>query len=932
MSFARSFFHRTREDPFADWPVSIPIPSVPARVSEHGTLPGKARKSVGAENAGEFVPTLLIGLGNLGEQVFRLLEEKFAHLSVSWPETVPAFLFSASTSDVTFLSNRIRVHQIQQPITLSLPKGGVRSQREKIQVLFGHTINYKKYQEWTQEQFRNLENGLQVFFIASLFEAENAILGDALQILRLLARQTGKSTVSRVVLFLVASTAGERQLPEEEAYAAFREIGRLTFPEKHIMKTSFGLSPSVEGALSDFVFFIEEEFPSDSGSSIAPQLVAETIFTLSHSSAISVWENITNDLRVTGNIRDEAHLPVVHGVGIASVYLPLASLKRYIALRLVQAVLWGEHPSRPEEGMIPVHNKNYEPDRLARRIWLKQRLHPFFDWLLELKGPEDLKTLPRLPDGFEQVIAAQIAHGLLDILYSKTATLSEIGKALEWLVSLVLERKKWFQQAHSGKSYAPEAFSFEYLLNQAQLYLENLIQDVKAWEKALSPSKSSYQAKKNFTWRSAHPSESKNEVESFDAFVFIKEQRERTEQELLALSNNPVACSIALGAQKDLSEIDTYYAENVRPELSRYTDTTSPIFERIRGRLDWWIRLVPGSPPRLLLLCWPVDRIPVSNPPADVCLTPQQADRCVERLIEIALAHTEMVEQDLTTVWFQKQVPRFADFLRRAQDVSLEYDRDETARFAGGGQRRSYLISNDPLLNRDLLGDVFPQTPRLEVNEIAAGHSTRVTALTLRLNILSSSVVCLRELRERYQINAFPELHLYSPEQTALKYERHFWRNERQRVMLCPEITSLLPEPRLVTLFFQALFCGVIYQSDQFWRVRSVKNYSELVLAPKGENGLYEALKRFALEIPWAPDLNQQPAHPFHPSHREHYLASLIEEVKNTLYTPQRRAIQDDLDETEFSHWKERADKDLFARSFYVLLRCELDEPLWSGW
>ncbi len=933
----------TQRDPFASWPLTIQVPSLSIQQRELPLLFAQGGTSRRDEN---FLPTLLIGLGKSGEAFLKELQSLFSHADTEWPSNVRAILITLAEPSLS-PAPYLRIVGLQQSLTV--PKANFSSPREQAKAFFGYAVNYKKYQTWLQQMLLELEHNVQVFLVASLEEPEIGLLGSALQILRLLPSNLGRAGILTRVLLFLSLFSSHPVLSAEDAYAAFREIGRLSFPGPHLMDTSFGLSARVDSSLVDFLFLIAEppvfsETRVDFGISQEKRnpgpIIAESVFTLLHSSAFFIWENVANDLRICGNLQQAVHLPPIHALGIACAYIPLAEMRHYIATRLLQAVLWGEHPSRAEGFLLDAlpPARSLSPEEAGRRLWQSGPLasHPFFDWLNQLRGPQDLKQLPKLPGNFIQGIEVHLAQNVLNSLRQRSLGFMELDKGLEWLDTWIGEREEWLKSSEVffSKSRAPEYFEFHSLLQHIRKTLQVLRRELQEWRKvlfqAVDPGKKSLPS-----WRSPLHSVPSSEM-GFNLHEHFSAQRKATEQKLRELAESPISRSV-IG--RKLDEVENYYSEAIRPELGRYTDETSPYFLRLQQRLDWWIRLAPGQPPHLCLICWPEKYMASQDPPPkEVCFSPQQGKQLADTLFTMALAQTQLVESDLGTVWFAQQVPRFVDFLHRAQEVYLEYDADQTALFPGSGQRRSYLISSDPVLSRSVVADIFTDLPQLEVNEITNGPRTRFTVLTLRLNILPTAVLPLREAQQKYQLSASTNLHVYPAEQNAILYEKRFWKNERQRVLLVPEIVLLLPDLKLVTLFFQAVFCGVIakkyspYDAQNYWVVQAMGDYDELPLAPADENGLVNSLRLFALELPHAPDLSLKPMHPFHPSRRDHYIASMIRHVKSVSITEEGRKARQAFSQEEMARWEKRAKEDALAQSFYVLLRCEWDEPVWSGW
>lgn len=946
-------FHSRESQQFVNWPPAPPLR--PIRTKTEGMLSILA-DSIEQQPESDYLPALIIAIGKTGEYTLALLSEKIFQSSASGSAGLRALLITESSPTlIQAVGRQIRVLELQEPGTLFIPRGTSHALRSSPNVLFQQVINYKRYQEWLQENLLDLGNDVQVFFVGSLAESTIGVLGDAVQILRNYPKSMGKDALfSRVSAFLSLRSVLPSALPPDEVFAACREISRMTFAGPHRMNTSFGQMPITTSALLDYFFLIDgvlpKEFTEKQEINIA-QLLADSLFSLLHPSARFLWENLINDLRLSGQIRQESHQPVIHSIGDATLYIPLTEIKRYISARLAYAVLLGEQDDIAE-GLAKLAVPQPDQARsLARNFLLNGPFtHPLFTWVLAANNPRYFDTVPDLSGDFISLFQTQLAHSLTQYLNQIPVDLAQAQLTLYWLDEHFSNCENWFKASKPPRPNSPERFAFQHLLFKWRESTQALIADLANWKKILFPplvpkSSAASTPVPSSDWRNAKPTSSdwrqldgakKNEPPA-NIPAILKKWRTDSEFVLSATSMDRIYRSALADSSGGLKELETYYADTVRPELSQIGSGLGTSFTRIRQRLEWWIKLTPDRLPQLFLLCWPANLIASPEPPPNICFRADQMQEFSTALAQLCLSQTESLEADLTTNWFGRRIKHLADFLRRAGDAYIDYDHNVEKKYPNAASRRSYLISYDPTLSRDLVMDIFPTTPRFDINELSGGQKTRFTALTLRLNIPMSAVTKLQDLQKEYAEKLPDSIHLYEQERTAAIYEKRIWKLHRQRILISPELVVLLAEPQLVTLFFQALFAGIIHTehtengNQARWLVETVNDFPSLWLAPVQKDGLLLALRQFALEIPNAPDVSQNPQNHFYPGRRANYIFSLISLVKERAFKPETLVIRDSFS-TELADWETRGEQDELAKSFHTLLVCEFDEPVWADW
>ncbi len=916
------------------------------------------RASQGASGEGKetqeekYPPTLIVTIGKTGEQVLSLLIEKILQGSTAGSGSIRALAITDSATSIpTFGGRQIRALELQRP-----PNARDQSQsRAAASRLFQQAVNYKRYQGWLQENLLDLSGDIQVFFIGSLAEPSIGLLGDALQIISNFSRSTGRTGVfSRICAFLSLRAASSASMPVEDIFAASREIGRFTFNGPHVMNSSFEQSLAIESAMLDYLFVLDDFLPlapAEKKESVLAQLLADSIFSLLHPSARFLWENLRNDLSLSGQIRQHTRQPVVNSLGTATLYIPLNEIKRYTAARLARAVIFGEQANMAEGLLKPAATTLKENSQiLARRFLLDGPFpHPVYGWLLDANSPGYFNKTPDLSMKFLPAFQAQLAHSLTRYLNQPPLDLDQAREALVWLDGHLANCEGWFKASKPANPNAPERFTFQRLLFVWRETLQYLIEDLSNWPKKFFslaiPEIQALAAVSSSDWRRAAKggldsrwgTGAAKPTTSASLFDILKMWRLDAERALANASNDYIYRSALSNGSSEMTELETYYADTVRPELSRIGSESGVTFTNIRGRLEWWIHLVPDHLPQIYLVCWPASMLPSAEPPPEVRFRSDQIQAFAASLVELAYSQTETLEADLTINWFARRLRHLSGFLRRAGEAYLEFDHDLAAQIPNAASRRSYLIAHSPTLSREFVNDVFPNALRHEINELAGGQKTRFTALTLRLNIPFEAVTKFRGFQREYMDKASESVHLFSQERTAVAYEKRHWKLNRERILLVPEIATLLSDLQLVTLFFQALFVGLIHveQNDlsgqSYWVMDAVESFPSLRLAPTGQDGLLLALRHFALELPNAPNINQNPRNHFHPANRSKYISILTDKAKELAFKPEARSVRDALKQ-EFDEWKLRAEHDDLAKSFHTLITCELDEPVWAGW
>ena len=991
MSFLNGFFNPKRPggDAARQEDNALPPPPIMPLPAGRGGLSAFADLSAGTQSAaGKYGPAIVIGLGKAGEVVLRQWIEKLAQDPAGPQSGLRVILISDNPISSPLPNHIIRARVVElgpvnTPAGLDLRKPTQVTPRVEMYNRFKQVSNYKPFRDWLGETLLDLHGNVQVFIIGSLAEPVIGTIGGLLQILRAYPESQGRvSPYANVIALLSLAAADNRTIPQAEIFAVQREIGRFTFAGPHCSDSTFGTDTTVQSALLDHLFLVENYCSAlQNGFTGLPfefgmgQSLAELLLALTHPSGRPLWQFLADELRMkAGQVRESSHEAVAHSFGIATLDIPVTEVQAYISARLAHAAIYGERPGVPE-GLINQRAPGLEAGAdtavLVRRWLLNGPYHHrLFEWLLNASAPAHFTNLPvyLTETDFVALFRAQISVGLVGFLNDPAVSdLAQAGRALEVFKDHLDQVEKWFMAARGQNQSSRERFAFQADLNGWRETLLYFITALKAWQKALfhqnqaeAPSPAEQAPASLSDWRSqfqpaggtplARP---EKPAESVNVHDFLQAARRSAENALQARALGRVCRPVTADSSKDesgpvngIAEVELYYADTIRPELSRFIRENNPNFTRVRERLEWWINLTPGRQPDLLLLCWPVtySGIPVGEPPSDACFTPADVSKLGQALL--AVCHSQVMGRtdDLTGPWFRSRVAKMANFLYRANDAYLRYNREVLTDEPNAASRRSFLIAQDQAFSQEYLGDIFQDTPRLETHAFGDGEKTRFTALSFRMNIPAAYVSSFDPLQKAYDRTEV--LHLYPQETTARNYEkrlRTIYQDPDEPVKnpthLPPELTLILADPQRVSIFFQALLSGLISfvndeaQQKRYWSVAPIgERFPALALAPADEKGLWNSFRLFALELPNDPRVNLNPSNHFHPARRDEYMKSLNAAIRTRSQQHETIIQREQFKNTTLAELRTQGHKDLLARSLACLIAIEMDEPVWKDW
>lgn len=970
-SFLHRFGRQRPESEFASWPpppVPRPVPASFLPTNDAPVLPVQDDLHPQTQ---KYPRAIIIGLGETGEHVVRQWLEQLSHDPAGSQRWLRVCLIGQDDGgrlpEAQVPVQRLKLTDVRDFVSsVSYRPASLENQRGSVLSLFRTTHNLTQFQGWLDQCLRDLVSDIRVFVVASIADAIIGLLGDILQVLRL---RPGQDTPYKNISALLSSETlrPENSLDDAEIYAVMREITRMTTGGIHKLHPLPVASGDVfHSALLDHAFFLGtgSGFPdaldltSTSFADGPGQALAEFLFTLTHSSADLIWQHFQNVPHSNA---------VVHTAGIATLYIPVVEIQDYIASRLVNAVFYGERHDRSGEGLLaqsghPVDNLEKAPI-LAYR-WLNEGpcAHPLFLWLLGINTPGALQSLPDFEvREFAAAFQAQMAYGLSAFLNDPAEVdhLKQARQAIEWLETHFADLNTWLNSAQTVAPNAPVRLNFHDFLHRCRELLAVLKTQVQKWEEVVQlesrrampggaldgipdwheagvpPSLEAARRRQaspiSTDWRTLPASS--DDVAADWAIEpiagLINKRRGDAETRLVKSTEGRIRRALIPRGGNAVREVENYYRDTIRPELSQHGLDNSKAFERLRERLAWWVKSIPDQSPELLLVCLP-PHCSGAAIPGEACFSPRDVKKLVDTIHDVAALLVGGRRSDLTGNWLREQLRQAVGFLERAALPLLKYAH------RGNEAPLYYLVGSTDITER-YRGAVF-QNPRNTVNELV-GEADRFTALTLWDNIFLDSIELMKTAYAAYRPHV--KLHLFPQERAAVVYENYFLRQLNLRgVVIPPGLILMLADPQLATLFFQALLGGLITpqpasEGGLRWTLASLGDFDPLPLAAaqtaSDGQSLVESLRLFALEKPNDPIMR----HELNPA--EHFgqeSKKFLEVLHQAAY---RQRSQADFPQCSnqllplIDEWMSREDNAMM-RAFAALLAVERHEPVWKDW
>lgn len=926
--------------PFEKWSSPPPVTLVPA--GRQDVFPLRSL-SVGSHFVSASLrPSIVIGLGDTGVLALHQWLEQTAHYENGSFDSVRILSLSASAQRP--LPQRwVNVRQI------SLAEGIVDKNLTPLE-MFRQAASIRQFQEWLKSTLLNLRD-VQVLIVASAVESEIHLLGPILQILRVFPESTISPYLNVVGLLSLSSAKLGGRISQGESYAALREISRFTFSGLHkTMDLPSRKETVVRSALLDHLFLFDDNLFNSQGDNAfnngIGQALSESLLFLNHPSSDKFWETLRND--GAGQFRQGHHHSVAHTFGIKTFFIPLIEIQSYLSARLSYAVLFGERVQDVTDQLIPPQSSSSmdqtSMETLARR-WLVDHgagSHPIFEWLWDLQSTSQITIVPDVSVLYNDLYAAKISHKLAEFL-NEFGVGDKFKAAAHILRMHTIRFEEILSNLENDQSLRYENFSR--MLMHWKKVSDHLEKSIYEWQKIFASSSNenvdtgSTSARLQFGWQKAEQVDDVSRRTLNQTIInLLLESQKSAKKDLEQVVGGKVRFALTHNTQEPLEEIEAYYKDTIRPELTHLGMTVGNGFKWVRNRLSWWIRLESSQVPELLLVCWP-SNITIeagTKPNPEYCYSYGDGQKIVSAIVALASTQINGLTEDMTGAWYtQRLEDAVVVFHDKTEEVFLSYDENIVTTYNNDADKRYYyLVGKNNSATGKFIKSMFPYRLPTEVTELAGNDPTRFTALTTRLNIPFSAIRDINKWYESYNHQSY--LHVYSQERLAAVYEDLITRSLGEKKMLSPDFVLTLTDGQLITLFCQALFCRLIRVGNNdvrhmpFWQVCAVEKFLPLNLAAVSSDGLLDAFRAFTLELPNDPDVSLNPTGHFYSERRNDFLNTLHKETRSI-----RRSDKFNLLQTEFKNgiladWQGRSD--LLSRSFAALLQVELDEPVWDDW
>lgn len=926
-------------------------------------LPASAQA---ANSPANIQPALLVGFGRTGYAVLSDLLQQLLSEPVGGLASLRVVCITDRNEEN--LPNKLIVSKIfpilgQEPLQ-SFFSGS--SRRAEIKKKFHSYFEYKEINNYLNTCIRELrglsQQNIQVYLVASLAEASGALVGEAASLIRQIQKEySGTNLVLRLVL---TTTAPEDVSPLDpgEMFAAMREISRMSFVSQHYFDAAGGEGVLLENAIIDQIFLIEppqQISTSKMGGFHEHSLptISELIYLLIQPHGAQILQNMRNLLVETGKAKAQNREMIVDSASVATLTVPQRAFYDYVNARLARAVLFGENPANITEGVFQSEDgfSLARPDDIGKG-WLLMNHHtePLFQWLLNASNPSDWKSLPPISAEMIYVFQAQIAEGVENYLNDQQQrnALQNCSGALQWLREKIQLWQTLFKIANENIPSDGSRLSFQAVLNNWQLTIENYIKQITDWEKALLSDRETKETQTTATptktllnadWRSAGVRQTANDNRA--KATTGKPLEERSKFRIKECENrlhNTAGGVVRRSPQgKNLSivaEAKNFYTGTVRPELSHSGDRSpGQILSSMRDRIGWWFKTFPGQEPVLYFVCLPGSYQVESEQyvRSEIIFLPENMPELLDALIRLAEQVTSGMADELTGKWFEGQVKSSADFLARASRPSLQSEPNLPTSRWNDVHAHYYILARSPDLRENLKEIAFHGQSASTVQSIQTGNFPRVTALAYWVNIPVETLSSIKNLRLKY--NSRGDLHIHNQEKNATLYERRIRSSIGVDSLLPAQLTATLVDQQIVTLFCQCFLTGIINtQTDEqsgayTWTVEAVGRFPKLTLANTGQQGLWNAYVQFVFS-PYRNDYLINPNHQFHPGSKEEYVKNLFSLARDRRSSKEFYKTADDMLAKASAELILPLRPDPLYEAFFNLLIVEREDPVWKGW
>ena len=872
---------------------------------------------------GDYQKAIIIGLGKTGEVVLRQwlheLSLDLSHLDGKSPPLRACVIDRVEEpSSVPFRYLRLMgMNEVTSLGTRNVQKNLVRS-------LFLQEHNLNNFRTWLQGCLHELSKGIRVVLVGSLRDPMIGALGELLHVLKKTAK---RDSFQNVVALLDMESSTDTAMSTNESYAVLREINRMSVGGIHFVEDLPTLPGDFVGSsMLDQIFLIGAEnnfdgFPDPQEETFdlgRTQALSQVLLSLLLPVSGLVWDHLHNHPH-SGN--------TVHNISIASLTLPARKMETYFSARLAIATMFGERTDKLNEGILSrdANSSRLSIDESASlvRDWFRNgpSPHAFFDLLLSSEINEFrqvVRSIPN-PEEFLPAFQTQFGSGLTNFLnQDRRGCLRTAKDSTNWLYKHLVSRQS---DLVSIPVNSPRFINF--LARCLEMVREVEIQ-LDEWGR-VTEHPATPKEKSVFMPQGWESLDKQKKADKAVLWEILEEKKTIATKTLLHAGQGSSRRAVT-----DLDDVEAYYKETIRPELSQFGMESSFVFLRVRERLAWYVRLVPGERPRLLFICLPANASQ-EGIPDNAYYWHTDVQKLADAIESLAFDILHARTKELAPNWF-RDLLRKKDcftFIQRANLPTLDYQ--------NGSDKLIYLIAeNDAVLEenrRRIFQDTF-----YDVNPLISGDAGVITALIIRTNIPLGSIKQILRWQQSYQ-NNFHGLHPYPQEKNALLYERRAQSVLHNKIDIPPSLSLSLVDPSKVTLFCQALFSGLINlqqgeHGSWMWMIEPVGDFSSLdLISGQKDNllGLAESFNKFVFGFS-SGNQAQTSLNPL-----AHFGGGSEKYLRLLHQTSHKRRLESNFPQCDPEYIAKIQNEWLFSddnniRAFAAILAVELSEPVWEDW
>jgi Mg-chelatase subunit ChlD len=720
--------------------------------------------------------------------------------------------------------------------------------------------------------------GPRVFIVASLGDhMGSAISWDLAYLLRWIQKDRGKD-LRRVVFWLALPAEGETieaRAVGARRFAAMRELARLTFQEDQPYDFGAGLSGVNRGSPVDqcVIFDAEAEdeaVPLEDASLRHGLLVAmaDALSTVLDTQVHRPFEGeLTRSSKESTRKQREIGQCLVTSLGCFEYKLPIEDIRRTAEARFLLDLLFSR-PSGGEGGLLRVLGGDSSTPQLdtdqkpssseAREAALHflrstslQNHHEMFVALGDItrrQGKPPIQQLAERPSNPVDVFRWRLQEHLTALLNGSgedyvSARSGRLLFVLEMLRALddILGGEKPSPQISQG---LPEGWITQ--TRQAQ-------EEVESWLAALVGKSQGSASTSLHIRRPSAPQRAHDGDPTLFSLVSDDWQNRRTalaEQASLSPTRRLMLEPGASEPPYDGLEA-SYYRRHMRPEVTREVSGARRPLNRMMQRLLWyWDE--EGGASRLKMLVLPVDFDSTRSDWRSHLYGPEDIGRIHDALRGLSRVFSRGIR---TNEWIapllrDEGTTHVADQLMKGEKPLLRYDRARAVQETQLPQDTElFLVGPESTLLDSLAEEMVHVKPAC----IVSGDAHTCVLLGLRSFIPLDLLDTYLQDEQDYHLD--PALHVFSAEQTAVRFERKRRQRGERRPRFQPLFVRLLENEDLARLFGLACIYGWVRMEHDdrglpAWLLRTTEPSLSIELTKGRDKTLLDAMEAFALVLP----------------------------------------------------------------------------------